>query len=182
MKNIDMLNNKNIFILVKEFKHYELRTKLRELLYDPRPYNPNLTCADNGDKTVACPNGFCRLVAVELNTVDRQCVPAGDMANPSGVMIGPNSMEGSNFDPFYTYACNKQMCNDRETLEKVRKLLREYRFLSQFQSPVVVQSTTKASSGSNMTVAPLFTTTSTGMKTLSHILLVIPWLLFQHFY
>ncbi len=110
----------------KTLKYEELRTKLREYLYISLSHNYNLTCSDNQNQTIACPNGFCQLTGNFTSTIDRKCVSHGNGTNPSGILIGSNSMEGSDAIETIAYACNKAMCNGADADKKVRQLLIDY--------------------------------------------------------
>ncbi len=116
----------SIFCPAKTLKYEELRTKLREYLYISLSHNYNLTCSDNQNQTIACPNGFCQLTGNFTSTIDRKCVSHGNGTNPSGILIGSNSMEGSDAIETIAYACNKAMCNGADADKKVRQLLIDY--------------------------------------------------------
>ncbi len=120
---------------MKNLKHEELRTKLSQHLYTPLSYIADLKCSNNQDQTVDCRNGFCQLTRKGISTVDRRCAPQGTGANPSGILISSNSMEGPDAEATFIYACNKAMCNGADTDAKVRQLLIEYELLETKNPP-----------------------------------------------
>jgi len=70
-----------------------------------------------------------------ISTVDRRCAPQGKGANPSGILISSNSIEGPDAEATFIYACNKAMCNGADTDAKVRNLLIEYELLETKNPP-----------------------------------------------
>jgi hypothetical protein len=131
------------FFLVKDFNVTALRTRLLENLHSDISLVANLTCANNQGQVVPCANGYCQLARQGLSLVDRTCVPQGKGANPSGIMISSNTMEGPNAEARFVYACNKPMCNGAETDLKMRQALVQSGLLqSSYLSPSEVTSPT----------------------------------------
>jgi len=95
---------------------------LRQHLYTPNSHVSDLTCSDNQNQTVNCPNEFCQLIRKGISNVDRRCVPQGKSANPSGIIISSNSMEEPDAETIVSYACNKVMCNGAEIDIQVQQL------------------------------------------------------------
>ncbi|CAF1295138.1 unnamed protein product [Adineta steineri] len=142
--------------MMKNFKYDEFRGKLRERLYVPQLYVHNLTCSNNQNESVMCPNGFCRLIRGDESHVDRSCISQGPNINPSGIFIQSNTEGRSNTTTIFTYACNKPMCNGAETDAYVKQLIDEYEL-----SSVVLATTTETTK----TVTPSTTTTVTTSRT-----------------
>ncbi|CAF3724757.1 unnamed protein product [Rotaria socialis] len=73
---------------MKNLKYEELHQKLSELLYASRAVVANLTCSDNQGRNVLCVNGFCQFNRKDRFTVERKCVPQGEINNPAGLIVG----------------------------------------------------------------------------------------------
>ncbi|CAF1221587.1 unnamed protein product [Adineta steineri] len=144
--------------MMKTFKHDEFRGKLRERLYFSNPYVHDLTCSNNQDESVPCPNGFCRLIRGDESHVDRSCVSQGLGINPSGIFIQSNTEGRSNTTTIFTYACNKPMCNGAETDAYVKQLIDEYEL-----SSIVLATTAETTK----TVTPSTTITVTTSRTVT---------------
>ncbi|CAF2464351.1 unnamed protein product [Rotaria sp. Silwood2] len=133
-----------VFFLVKNLKYVEVQTKLGELLHSDQSFVVNLTCSNNYNQSIECPNGYCQLIRRGTSNIDRKCIPQGGNINPSGIMIESNTMEGQDAESTFTYACTKQMCNGITTGEEVQTLLMQYGLLPtpDIISPSVQETTT----------------------------------------
>lgn len=159
------------FFVVKNFKHVELRTKLKERLYSGHSNVYNLTCSNNQGQTIECPNGFCRLIRRDISNVDRICVSQGPSNNPSGILIQSNSMEGLNTEIMFIYACNKPMCNGVETDAYVQQLLKQY---EPSPSSIAIASNITETTPSTTTIS---SKGNSVMVTLHHTIINFQWML-----
>ena len=114
-----------------------------------------LVCADNQDKPIKCPNGFCQLISTDSNTFTRTCEPNSSIAMPHGILLESRSLSERDIQSTLTYKCNKNMCNSVAMAKEVRSLL-EARNILPFTTTTTTTTTTV-----KPTVA-VTTTSSTG--------------------
>ncbi len=111
------------FCIVRSFQHSELWAYLLTRLYDSQT-NPNeLVCADNQDKPVSCPNGYCQLTGGGSSSFTRTCVPKGSTDHPHGIIVRSKTISENDIDSSITYTCNKPMCNNSTITKEVQRLL-----------------------------------------------------------
>lgn len=128
----------------------KLWSQLSELLYSATVASGNLKCVDSFNESVACPNGSC-YSATDGNMfrVLSSCMPAGPAVNPYGLTITrasmPNLVEEQTM---IMYACNKPMCNSKETVLQVLQLLAAAELIPMLPTTTTtttITTTTKAS-------------------------------------
>lgn len=111
------------FCLAQRFRYSELWANLVTRLYDATVDPESLVCADNDDKSVKCPYGFCQLINNDLTSFSRRCVSNGSMPNPYGVTLQSKTITETEIASTMTYTCNKNMCNNLAMAKEVRNLL-----------------------------------------------------------
>ncbi|CAF0816743.1 unnamed protein product [Adineta steineri] len=60
---------------VRRFQYTELWANLLIRLYDASSKPAELVCADDEDKSMPCPQGFCQLTSSDFLTFSRGCIP-----------------------------------------------------------------------------------------------------------
>lgn len=115
---------------MKNFKYGGVRDSLRSILHSNVTYVANLTCLDNKDRVVGCANGFCQFSRQGSSSIDRRCIPQGQMENPSGIIIGSaGGMGAEDTEGAFTYACNKPLCNGKDVTAQVQKILTDNKLI-----------------------------------------------------
>ncbi|CAF0845891.1 unnamed protein product [Rotaria sp. Silwood1] len=137
---------------MKNLKYDEIQTKLSNLLHSDQSFVANLTCSNNNDQSIQCPNGYCQLTRKGTSNIDRQCVPQSSNINPSGIMIQSNTVEEPDAEASLTYACTKPMCNGIRADEQVQNLLVQYGLLPVLNTIPVVQETTTTTTTTTTTI------------------------------
>jgi hypothetical protein len=114
---------------VQHFQYSELWAKLVDRLYDTTIIPEKLVCADNQDKSVPCPHGFCRLISNDYSSFSRSCVSNGSIPNPYGVKLISKTISETDIESTVIYTCNKPMCNNLAMAKEIRGLLEARQFL-----------------------------------------------------
>jgi hypothetical protein len=115
----------SLHFLVRPFNYVAIWSGLSELLYSSAAVVPDLKCADSLGVSVTCPNGFC-YSATDGNglRILSNCIPEGPAANPNGLTVTRTSIPDLvEEQTMIIYACNKPMCNSKETTQQVLQLL-----------------------------------------------------------
>lgn len=118
-----------LFFVARTLKHAEVREKLMEKLYTVSSNNANLTCANNHNEAVPCPNGYCQLLQATETSFDRRCVEKGSGNNPGGLLAVSTIDEKFGNVSLLQYSCNKPMCNGMEAGNQVREILLAYQLV-----------------------------------------------------
>jgi len=118
-----------LFCLVRSFNDFELSSNLVTRLYHAPAQPENLVCADNQDKPVPCPYGFCQLITTDSASFSRSCVPNGSRPNSYGLILRSKTISETDIESSVTYKCNKPMCNNSTMAKEVRQLLEERELL-----------------------------------------------------
>jgi hypothetical protein len=130
--------------LAQHFKYSELWAKLADRLYDD-PDNPeNLVCADNQDKTVPCPYGFCQLISIDSSSFSRRCVRNDSIPNPYGVILTSKTILKTEIESSVVYTCNKPMCNNLAMAKEVRDLVKARKLLTDSITTITTITTTRS--------------------------------------
>jgi len=140
------------FYLAQHFQDVELWGHLMEPLYAITANPENLVCADNQDKLVRCPYGFCKLISSDSSSFSRSCVLNNSIPNPYGLILTSKTMSKTDIESSVSYTCNLPMCNNLTMAKHVRSLLEERKFL------ITTTTTTTTTKGATITT----TTKSTG--------------------
>ncbi len=109
--------------VVRNFRHSDLWAYLLTSLYDSQAIPNELVCADNQDKPVSCPNGYCQLNGGSSSSFTRTCVPKGSTDHPHGIIVRSKTISDKDIDSSITYTCNKPMCNNSTITKEVQRLL-----------------------------------------------------------
>jgi len=140
---------------VRRFQYPELWANLVTGLYDAVANPQNLVCADNQDKAVPCPYGFCQLISRDSSSFSRRCVLNGSIPNPYGVILESKTITETDIESSVMYTCNKPMCNNSTMAKEVRHLL-ETRELLMYS----ITTTTTTTSTTSTTTKSIATTTA----------------------
>jgi hypothetical protein len=121
-----------------------LITRLYEDVEDPA----KLTCANNDDKPVACPNGFCQLISSDSSSFSRSCVLNTSVPDPYAVLLESKTISEKEIQSTLTYTCNKNMCNNLAMAKEVRSLLENRKILPYAITTTTTTTTTKPTTAS----------------------------------
>jgi hypothetical protein len=124
-----------------------------------------LTCHNNEEQEIPCPNGCCELSSNGKSGFTRKCI-----TDPCGadqkVTIDQQVLGAPNVESTFSYRCNKPKCNDKKNAQKVHDLLKAKWLLT----PAGVEPDPPNTAGN------IFSQTSTAIQC---ILMVIMTILFQ---
>ncbi|CAF1483771.1 unnamed protein product [Adineta steineri] len=123
---------------MRTFDFVPIQEKLATRLYG-QPTN-TLKCANEHGDSVECKDGFC-LVVSDGNgvSIGGSCVPKGIDSNPAGVTITKAmiTIPAVTTQTAVSYACNKDMCNSKETVQEILQMLADSKLIDQPQFPTV---------------------------------------------
>jgi hypothetical protein len=122
----------------------------------------NLKCADNQDKPVSCPYGFCQLISIDSSSYLRSCVLNNSTRNPYGVLLESKTISEKEIQSSLTYTCNKFMCNNLTMAKEVRYLLENRKILPS----AITTTTTTTTTTSKPTTASIKSSTGNTIKPL----------------
>ncbi len=118
------ISSNNIFFIIgKKLNHTLLQNDLREQLYNVSSPVDKLTCHNNEEQEIPCPNGCCELISNGEFGFTRKCIVSQCGADQK-VTIEQHVIGEPNVESTFSYKCNKPMCNDKKNAEKVRDLLK----------------------------------------------------------
>ncbi|CAF1228759.1 unnamed protein product [Adineta steineri] len=124
------------YLKMRTFDFVPIQEKLATRLYG-QPTN-TLKCANEHGDSVECKDGFC-LVVSDGNgvSIGGSCVPKGIDSNPAGVTITKAmiTIPAVTTQTAVSYACNKDMCNSKETVREILQILADSELIDQPQFP-----------------------------------------------
>jgi len=151
---------------VRSFEDFELSANLIARLYHAHGKPENLVCADNQDKPVSCPYGFCQLIIRDSAIFSRSCIRNGSIPNPYGVILKSRTISETDIESSVMYTCNKPMCNNSTMAKEVRELLEE-RELLKYSITTTTTTTTITTTTSKLTIATKSSTGNTAKPLIS---------------
>ena len=107
----------------KAVNNSTLISNLHELRYRSDTETTNLTCANDHDQEISCPNGCCVLQSTGKSAFVQSCRRISCQNLPT-LVIESNVVGDADVESSFTYRCNKPMCNSVEKAGKVRALLK----------------------------------------------------------
>ncbi|UJR23161.1 hypothetical protein I4U23_026180 [Adineta vaga] len=141
-----------IYELSKRHNIIELREKLQSKLYNSSD-STYLSCENNQNETIPCPNGYCQLINNGESDYTRNCIPEGFSILPPGIFIASSMVNDFDTKAPFMYICNQNMCNNMELAEYVQNSLTQYGLLTPFyETPIYVLETTTTTINETTTV------------------------------
>ncbi|CAF1282000.1 unnamed protein product [Adineta ricciae] len=138
------------------------RAELQPDLYNSSHATDDLSCDNNQNQTIPCPNGLCQLIYDGESQYIRNCIPNGFSVLPPGIFIASSMIDSFKNESSFIYICNRNRCNNMSMARKVRQTLKDYGLLEPFyETPIYVLETTTTTA--TTTTAETTTTKSKGI-------------------